>query len=1169
MRITRLVLGRYGHLSDVELTFPAERGLHVVLGPNEAGKSTALAAIGDCLFGFPHRTPYAFLHATRDLRIGIGLRAADGREALFFRRKGRKDDLCDAEDRPLPESDLARFLGGVRRERFARAFGLDAAELRRGGAAILKGEGEVGESILQAHTGLHGFRALVEKLGEDAARLFGDRRGRREFHIAVAAFTAAKEDLDKRIVQPIDYKKARDEQERLVGARAGHDTEAAALHAERARLHRIRSTAPARAALARAHDELAQIGKVPPLPADAEAQRQAAVAAREQAAHDLGRERAHALGLQASIENLVIDDALLAEGDAIDALAADRNRIAGAQKDREAQRIVAEQRRRAVQEAGRRLGQTADAQNLAASIPDALRRDAVGRAISAHDRLSVRRAKADEDFSVARTEGEAAQTRLAALPAPAASAELRAAIEAAKGEGRIDADRATAAHAVTVAQEALQAGLAALPLWTGSADALAAAPLPLEPLFAQGAAALDRAEAAHQRCIAARAVPETALAGIAADLEGFLEPGTLASEAAVAAARKQRDRAWHLIRRHRIEGGAAPSPEELQDLGPPAALPAALDTLLREADALADRRASDAERVAAYAQLRSRQAREQALLVAALADEAAAGTALAEAAAQWTALWHPSGIAPRDPATMREWLRKREELLARRDRARDAERGLAAAASRHAAAWSGLAALLPAEAGAVEGAVGTLLRAAERICRERERQETTRTEAKKTLDDAQARTEKRRLELARADADLAAWQAEWTAATAGLALPPETPPEAAKLALEVWNEVDREARAWQAARNRIEEMTLAIDTDAAATAELAGRVAPDLAGAETHAAARGLAARLATARADAARHRELTAEHEALRATIATLQRRVEAAEGTLAGLRSLAGASDDAALQAAIGRAATHAALTRQIRDREAELQTLDDGKARAELDAEAACVELDALPGRTAAIDQRLREISEQNAADAGSLAELRVALLGMEQGRDAAGAAQAMHAALADIDDIAARYVRLRLAQTLLRAAIEQFRREQQGPLLGHAGKLFSRLTEGRYDRLDVDDADDGTPVIVALRPDGTFCPAERLSDGTRDQLYLALRLAAIAGDARAGEPLPFIADDLLVNFDDRRARAALRALAEFGAHTQTILFTHHARIAELAAPDLASLHHLLPGGVQVAA
>ncbi len=102
-----------------------------------------------------------------------------------------------------------------------------------------------------------------------------------------------------------------------------------------------------------------------------------------------------------------------------------------------------------------------------------------------------------------------------------------------------------------------------------------------------------------------------------------------------------------------------------------------------------------------------------------------------------------------------------------------------------------------------------------------------------------------------------------------------------------------------------------------------------------------------------------------------------------------------------------------------------------------------------------------------------------------------------------------------------------------------------------------------VVVALRPDGTACPAERLSEGARDQLYLALRLAAIGGHAAQTEPLPFIADDLLASFDDRRARASLRVLADFGAVTQTILFTHHDHIAAMADPATTRVLRLPPG------
>jgi AAA domain len=62
MRLHRLDLLRYGHLTDVMLALPDDARLHVVHSANEAGKSTALAAIADALCGFGHRTDYDFLH---------------------------------------------------------------------------------------------------------------------------------------------------------------------------------------------------------------------------------------------------------------------------------------------------------------------------------------------------------------------------------------------------------------------------------------------------------------------------------------------------------------------------------------------------------------------------------------------------------------------------------------------------------------------------------------------------------------------------------------------------------------------------------------------------------------------------------------------------------------------------------------------------------------------------------------------------------------------------------------------------------------------------------------------------------------------------------------------------------------------------------------------------
>lgn len=82
---------------------------------------------------------------------------------------------------------------------------------------------------------------------------------------------------------------------------------------------------------------------------------------------------------------------------------------------------------------------------------------------------------------------------------------------------------------------------------------------------------------------------------------------------------------------------------------------------------------------------------------------------------------------------------------------------------------------------------------------------------------------------------------------------------------------------------------------------------------------------------------------------------------------------------------------------------------------------------------------------------------------------------------------------------------------------------------------------------------------MSEGTTDQLFLSLRLAAVEQSVASGVRLPFLADDLFVNFDDDRSRAGFEVLAELARSTQVLFFTHHAHLAEIARDVVGSALH----------
>jgi uncharacterized protein YhaN len=101
-------------------------------------------------------------------------------------------------------------------------------------------------------------------------------------------------------------------------------------------------------------------------------------------------------------------------------------------------------------------------------------------------------------------------------------------------------------------------------------------------------------------------------------------------------------------------------------------------------------------------------------------------------------------------------------------------------------------------------------------------------------------------------------------------------------------------------------------------------------------------------------------------------------------------------------------------------------------------------------------------------------------------------------------------------------------------------------GLRDELD----DSGKPILLGVRPDDKEVTIDGMSDGSRDQLYLAIRLATLEQHLSKGEPMPFVVDDILVGFDDKRTRVCLEVLADLASSTQVLLFTHHRRVLELA-------------------
>jgi exonuclease SbcC len=132
-----------------------------------------------------------------------------------------------------------------------------------------------------------------------------------------------------------------------------------------------------------------------------------------------------------------------------------------------------------------------------------------------------------------------------------------------------------------------------------------------------------------------------------------------------------------------------------------------------------------------------------------------------------------------------------------------------------------------------------------------------------------------------------------------------------------------------------------------------------------------------------------------------------------------------------------------------------------------------------------------------------------------------------------------------------------------MVSAASAYFSLMTGGAYERLVTDERED-RPVLCAQRAGGVTIGIEAMSEGTADQLYLALRLAALELRRPSHSPMPLVLDDTLITSDDARAANILRALARFAEGSQVMLFTHHRHLLDVARQTLgeqAFVNHTL--------
>jgi uncharacterized protein YhaN len=1156
VRFRELRLVAFGPFTDQVVDFgePAACDLHVVLGLNEAGKSSALRAIHALLFGFPHITPDAHVHPYERLRVGALLDTADGHSFELARVKARQRDLRDAKDEPLDDSVLRHALGGIDEALYDRLFLVNHEELREGGAGLVVGGGDFGVSLFGATLGAGNLTTVRREISRRGEALFkADGKARKPLlNAGLLAYRNHMEQARALSVKPREYETATALVDQLAAERRERTGEVAGLERKERALERLASVTGPLARREIVVTDLEPLGDVPDLAQDATTRREVSLEQRERSTGQLTAANTTLGRLRGEVAAVVVPETLVERAAEIQALAGHINThekalgdCANRSRELEAQKEVTTGLRE-------QLGSAAPEH----PIP-------IDRALSAsiaklgdeHVKLLERKRVAEEYLQECNEANDQAARALGDTATPPEPPDAIATWTAAAAE------HVPLALAAVKQRRAADRAIAKL---VATAAALSppfdpASPLPAEPPPAAVIAAHQTKVEAIDTQSAEQRTERDRLARQRDQLQ--LQLATLGAEEVenarkqMVVARGQRDVSY-------AELGTRLDESDLEGARP---AHAQLGVTLTQADELADLLLTQADQVAQRGHLTAEVAeivkqhgqREEELTKSATDRE--------QLLVAWREIWQLCTVTPLDHAdAMHKWRGRYDEITAlHTDLALELAEHQDVLTRAEQTAVSLRAALEAAGSPADTGLpLEQLVGHARLIVENTQSAIDAHQQLAAGADEAAKELATATRAVQQAERNLEDWNKRWANAVTPLALPVDTPPAEARDTIALLDDLAASEKVVADLGHRIERITSDFDTYSGTIKALAGTLAPDLQESDALELIRTLDQRVEAAKTAAARRSQLEDREGVALERVAELEQELRDAEGVLSRLCEQAQCAAAEELPAIEGRAALRDELRRELDNLDkriveqgeqpvAELQQLLGERTGDDLAAEIA-THHDTL--QTAR--HELEALVEQHTKAITALGEL-------DHGTEAAlEREQAEHEA-ALIGELAERYLAERAAAVLLTRAIAFHREHSATPILERAEELLPQLTADSLTRLFVDDEDGDHPVLMARRDNGGELGVNGMSDGALDQLYLALRLAALEHHLDALPPLPVLLDDILVNVDEQRVATTVPALAEIAQRTQVVVLTHHqhvATIAQDALGDRVRVHRL---------
>lgn len=1152
MKLLELYLYAFGPFTDFTIDLSGgKEGLHIIYGPNEAGKSSALRAITALFYGIPVQSSDNFLHEHKNLRVGSRIIHSDGSELTFTRRKGRKNTLIDLGGSPLPDTSLQKYIGNMGEDIFSTMFGVDHMALIRGGEDILKGGGNVGESLFAASMGGTHLHEILQSLEDDASDLFRSKGSTQIINKAINDYKEAKKESSKSSLSGREWAEHDSNIKNAVKQKEKLGEELGRLTNEKTRLERLEKAIPKIGAIKESKAELSAIGEVRILPSDFSEKRRKAYEKLTRAKETLNREEERLKQINGKIASLSIPEALLQQEENITAIHEKLGSYRKALTDMpglEREKDILSEESKAIIEDIYPDHSIKDIKELSLSAAKRVRVQELGNKYQA---LIDNQKRWSKDVRSLDEQLIAKKEELNNLAAPRNAGKLRRAVTSAQKHGDIDSELKKAVSDLQNDKTQSEINFKKLGLWAGTLEELESLPIPSDETVELFDKRFNSLESKSHRVKDRLTTEDDRKTDIESKLREIRLSGTVPSEEDLNETRRHREEGWMLIKRAWLDSEDVKN--EAESYNSENSLDIAYEKSVVEADELADRLRREADRVAQQAELLSQGEKysvELALLKNELDKVENESTILQK---EWSGFWQPSGIRPLSPKEMRSWITKQNRLVQQIEKLRTDQNHIDTLKSliddQRTALNECLESLGEKSAGPDQTLVSlidrclTVIDLIEENNRSRKELEKEAGQLQDSLSDAIKNKED-------SLAEFSLWQSDWSDAIQGLRLSKETTPTVANTVLAKVEELFKKRDQTKLLEKRIDGIKSDGEKFTTDVKSLVDSIAPDLRELPAEQAVAGLNSRLKKALEDSATLKQLKHQRSEKEESITDARTTIESSESYLNELCKEAGCSEYEELEKLEKLSEQARTIQEKINNLEEQLLDLSGSSNVDVLIKEAEEIDSDSLPSQIKELAEKIEELEERRSEIQETIGREKNELERMDGSAKAAEAAEKAQEFLARVHDGVDRYMRLRLASLILRNEIERYRKQNQAPLLDRASKLFSQLTLDSFTDLLTDFNDKDEPILISVRPSGEKVTVEGMSDGTRDQLYLSLRIASLEKYLENNEPVPLIVDDILIKFDDERAKATLKILADLSHKTQIIFFTHHNHLVELA-------------------